>query len=277
MSPAALSAAGHKRVVRKPVPQKSWFFGITFLIWSNGTASDWPGSPVPTRMPKPPPKPLPNPRRTLFDEAAAGLPLFDDLPDGAVERLAAGGFGRGLLTASLRARLRKAGFADMAMLALASPADLTAVRKIGPLRVEAIRAHLLGELGRLLPGARAFHDGDATDRRRRDRLRAVPVADLPLDAALRESLGRAGATAADLAAWRRIECGPDRGLTGADLDRIVAALTLALRPDGPPRAVPAAADETVPADRAERDRAALLRERDREWDEAAPAERDRGA
>ena len=106
--------------------------------------------------------PLPE---TLFGEACARLPLFDGLSDEAIDRLAAGGFGRGLLTAALRARLRKAGLADMGALARATPAELMAVRKIGPVRVLTSRAHVLGELARRVPGARAAHGGEATDRR----------------------------------------------------------------------------------------------------------------
>lgn len=204
---------------------------------------------------------------TLFDAVSARLPLFDGLPDGAVERLAAGGFGRGLLTASLRSRLRKAGFTDMAMLALASRADLLAVRKIGPVRVEAIRAHLLGELARFVPGARADHDLEATGRRRLDRLRAVPG----------ERFGRAGATCADLAERPCAEIRAELEIPAADLDRIAAALALALLPERPPG--PSGADR--PDDdgaleaQAARDRAETIRARDREWDEAAPTGRAR--
>jgi hypothetical protein len=206
-------------------------------------------------------------RPTLFDAVSACLPFFDDLPASVVARLAAGGYGRGLLTASLRARLRKAGFADMG--ALASPADLMAVRKVGPVRVDAIRVHLLGEIARLVPGARAVHDRNATDRRRMERLRAVPLERLALDAALVGRLGPAGTTCADLASRRRPEIGPDRASSAADLDRIVAALVRVLLPESPrvPPADPEAAEEALAA----HDRAALLRDRDREWDEAAPA------
>jgi len=205
---------------------------------------------------------MPKPQPTLFDAVRARLPLFDDLPDGAVERLAAGGYGRGLLTASVRARLRKAGFADQAMLALASPADLMAVRKIGPLRVEAIRDHLLGELARLFWGARAEHDREATDLRRLDRLRALPGA----------RFGRAGETCADLAARRCDALRAELEIPAADFDRLVASLALALQPHRPPVAAPE--DETAYAAQAVRERAELLRERDREWDEAAPAAAD---
>ncbi|WP_342150348.1 hypothetical protein [Methylorubrum sp. SB2] len=201
---------------------------------------------------------MPKPQPTLFDAVRARLPLFDGLPDGVIERLAAGGYGRGLLTASVRARLRKAGFADQAMLALASPAELMAVRKIGPLRVEAIRDHLLGELARLVAGARADHDREATDRRRLERLRALPGA----------RFGRAGETCADLAARRCDALRAELEIPAADFDRLVDALARALRPEQPP--LPAVEDETARAAQATRTRAELLRERDREWDEAAP-------
>lgn len=193
---------------------------------------------------------------TLFEAISARLPLFDGLPEGAVERLAADGYGRGLLTASLRARLRKAGFADRGALALASPADLMAVRKVGPVRVVAIRDHLLGELARLVSGARAEHDRDATDRRRLDRLRAMPG----------DRFGRAGETCADLALWRCADLRIELEIPATEIDRIAEALALALRPEPPRPSSPV----DVPGHEPERDRAALLRERDREWDEAAP-------
>ncbi len=170
---------------------------------------------------------------TLFDEASERLPLFDDLPDGAVERLAAGELGRGLLTASLRARLRRAGLVDMGMLALATPIDLMAVRKIGPVRVGTIRAHVLDELARLYLGARAIHNEDATTRRRMDRLHATPAERLPRDA---------------------------------------AALARLLAPDKPCAQLRPATGEGDAAHeaKAKRERAEALRKRDREWDEAAP-------
>lgn len=201
-------------------------------------------------------------RPILFDEVSARLPLFDGLPGDAVERLAAGGFGRGLLTPSLRARLRKAGFADLRSLALAPPADLMAVRKIGSVRVATIRAHLLGELARMVPGARAEHDRDATDRRRWERLSAMPG----------ERFGWAGATCADIALRPRAEIGGELEIPAADLDRIVEALVLALLPDraqAPSAAAPD--DEGAREARMARERAERLRERDREWDEAAPS------
>lgn len=210
--------------------------------------------------------------QTLFDQVIARLPLFDDLPEEAVDRLTVSGFGRGLLTAAIRARLRKAGFADMGMLALATPIDLMAVRKIGPVRVDAIRVHVLGELARFIPGVRAAHDKDATDRRRLDRLRALPVGWPPLDGALTERFGTAGLTWADLALMRHKEAAQVLGISTADLDGIASALVRTLVPDTP-RAMPAAAlhgDDAAQDARATRAYTELLRERDREWDEAAP-------
>lgn len=212
------------------------------------------------------------PHQTLFAEARARLPLFDTLPEAAVDRLALGGFGSGLLTASLRTRLRKAGFAHMGALALATPADLMAVRKIGPVRIEGIRAHVLGELARLAPGARAAHDADATDQRRLDRLRAVAAEPMPLGGAPAERLGPAGATWADLALMPRAEAAQVLGVSAADLERLVSALVLALRPD-PPRVEPVAAareEDAARETRVARERAELRQEQDREWEEAAP-------
>ncbi|PXW53965.1 hypothetical protein BY998_12260 [Methylobacterium sp. B4] len=215
---------------------------------------------------------MPDPLNRLADEASARLPLFDDLPAGTVDRLAALGFGRGLLTAAIRARLRKAGFADMGALALATPADLMMVRKIGPVRVEAIRAHLLGELARLVPGARAAHDRDATDRRRLDRLRAVPVEPALLGRALVERFGPAGATWADLASLPRAQALRALGISAADLEDFVSALARALQPDRPgPLPAGTTREDDAREAMAEPDRAEIQRERDREWDEAAPA------
>ena len=213
--------------------------------------------------------PLPE---TLFGDASARLPLFDDLSDEAIDRLAAGGFGRGLLTAALRARLRKAGFTDMGALARATPAELMAVRKIGPVRVLTIRAHVLGELARLVPGARAAHDGDATDRRRLDRLRGLPAGPLPLVGIVAERFGPAGPTWADLVSMRRAEAIQALGIAAADLDAIVSALVLTLLP-APPRTLPVAAmreEDTAPETKAGRVHAELQLARDREWEEAAP-------
>lgn len=210
---------------------------------------------------------------TLFDEVSARLPLFDGLTGDSVERLSSSGYGRGLLTASLRARLRKAGFADMGALVRASPTDLLAVRKIGPLRVAALRTHLLGELARMVPGARADHDTEATQRRRLERLRNAPTATLSLEPSLRARLARAFTTGADLAQRRRTEIGTDLGIASVDLDRIVVALMRAVQPaPSPATSDIRTRDDGVEQDAGDRlDRAELLKERDREWDAAAPA------
>ncbi|MBK3406437.1 hypothetical protein H0176_28740 [Methylorubrum populi] len=211
------------------------------------------------------------PPQTLLDEASAQLPLFDDLTDAAVDRLAAGGFGRGLLSAALRARLRKAGFSDMEALARATPANLKAVRKIGPVRVVAIRAHILNELARLLPDARATHDQSATDQRRLDRLRAVPAGALLLVPLLVERSGSADPTWADLAAMRRVEAARALGLSAADLDAIVSALVRALLPERQRIQSAPIHDQDAASDvRNQEAHTELLRARDREWDEAAP-------
>ncbi|BAU88886.1 hypothetical protein MPPM_0281 [Methylorubrum populi] len=212
------------------------------------------------------------PPQTLFDAASAQLPLFDDLSDAVIERLALGGFGRGLLTAALRARLRKAGLADMAALARAAPADLAAVRKIGPVRLAAIRAHILDELARLLPGARTMHDQHSTDRRRLTRLRTVPADALRLIPPLMERYGSDGPNWADLALMRRAEAARVLRVSDADLDGIVAAFVRALRPapQHTPSSTTAHEANAAGDARAETAHAELLRERDREWDEAAP-------
>ncbi len=212
------------------------------------------------------------PHQTLFDEASAHLPLFDDLSDATVDRLALGGFGRGLLTTPLRARLRKGGFANMGALALATPVALMAVRKVGPVRVGAIRAHILDELARFLPDARAMHDRDTTDRRRLDRLRTVPVTALRLVPALVERCGSAGPGWADLAALRRLEVARALGVSATEVDGIVSALVRAILPDpqGMPSPRTLREDDTPRGMDMGKADAEQLRERDREWDEAAP-------
>lgn len=82
------------------------------------------------------------------------LPLFDDLPGDTIHRLSASGYGRGFLTTSLRARLRKADFGDLGHLAQSSPDAITKVRKFGAIRVAAVRTYILEEIARWLPGAR---------------------------------------------------------------------------------------------------------------------------
>ncbi|MET0258429.1 MAG: hypothetical protein ABW179_07590 [Methylobacterium sp.] len=213
----------------------------------------------------------------LFDEVCARLPLFEDLPRDAPQRLAAAGFGRGLLTGAVRSRLRKAGFADMGMLALATPAELTSVRKIGPVRLQAIRAHVLDELARTYPDARVFHGTDATATRRMDRLRSMPANRLPLGETLLGALGCIGETCAALATRGRSECLRTGAVAATDLDGVVTALVDGLLQDCPRAAPPIGHDPAVD-DVGERERRdETMRERDREWEEAAPRVRYRGS
>ena len=160
----------------------------------------------------------------------------------------------------------------MGMLALATPADLTSVRKVGPIRAGVIRSHVLDELARFYPDARSDHSEEATARRRMERLRAIPVERLPLDAVTIEWLGRLGRTCADLAQRPRVECEPATGILVADPDLIVVALTRLLLPDRSHTRPTAATreDDAVQEAETRRVRAEMLRERDREWDEAAP-------
>lgn len=211
----------------------------------------------------------------LFDEVSARLPLFEDFPEGAPERLAAAGLGRGLLTAAVRGRLRKAGFTDMGVLALATPAELTKVRKIGPVRLLAIRAHVLDELARIYPDARAFHALDATASRRMDRLRTMPAGRLPLKGAAFEELGRAGESCATVAMRGRNECLKTPAIAAGDLDAVVVTLARFLLQDRPRVAPTIEADPAGTEVRIRDERARMLRERDREWEEAAPNERSR--
>ncbi len=194
----------------------------------------------------------------LIDKVFARLPLFDDLSADALERLSTAGLGRGLLTPTVRARLRRAGFDDMGKLALATPSELTAVRKIGPVRVGAIRAHILDELARFEADTRARHSKDATARRRIDRLRASPAQRLPLPVADIQGLG-------DVGAFQAIQTD--------DLDGIVSALVRLLLTDQQRHQITASTrkDDAVENGGLARDRAELLRARDREWDEADPA------
>ena len=216
---------------------------------------------------------------TLFAEVGARLPLFEDLPPDTIEQLTASGFGRGLLTASLRSRLRKAGFRDLGHLAGSSPDAITGIRKFGPVRLERLRTFLLGEIARGLPGARAIHAAEATRDRRLGRLRDMPVGSLPLDADAIAALGLAGGSCADLAGRSRDDLLGTGRVTSGDVDRIVAALAgflgagrpIAPRPAEDSGDVPAAAVEAIAARRAAR-----LAEQDREWEEAAPVGGRRG-
>ncbi|WP_336491101.1 hypothetical protein [Methylobacterium nigriterrae] len=211
---------------------------------------------------------------SLFAEACARLPLFEDLSRDSIERLSASGFGRGFLTASLRARLRKADFRDLGHLAQSSPDAIAKVRKFGPVRLEAVRTFILEEIARSLAGAREMHTLEATRERRLARLRAMPVERLSLDEHEIAALGFEGGSCADIAGRSRLELLRAGVMASSDLDRIVTSLARFLREGRPiiPPAVEAsaeapAADTTDAAAR----RAALLAEQDREWEEAAPA------
>ncbi len=211
----------------------------------------------------------------LFAEVCARLPLFEGLAEDTIEHLSASGFGRGFLTASLRARLRKAGFQDLGHLARSSPDAITRIRKFGPVRLERVRSFILDAVARRLPDARALHAAEATRARRLGRLRDVPVGQLPLDPGALAALGpEAGTgTCAGIAGRSRLDL-LDGGATPGDVDRIVAALAHVLGAGGTvaPRATEADPGAAVPeaaADAARR--AALLAEQDREWEAAAPA------
>jgi hypothetical protein len=213
------------------------------------------------------------PSDSLFAEVSARLPLFDGLPPETVQQLSASGYGRGLLTASLRARLRKAAFRDLGHLALSSPEAIARVRKFGPVRVEQVRSFILNELARWLPGARAVHAPEATRARRLGRLRGLPASRLPLIADQVAALGPEGESCADLAARSRLDLLRTAAVTAGDVDRVVAALAQFLGAGSPGAPVPPAAPEAAAAAEVETlaaQRAALRAEQDREWDEAAP-------
>ncbi|WP_165937818.1 hypothetical protein [Methylobacterium segetis] len=205
---------------------------------------------------------------SLFCEICARLPLFEDLRPELIARLSAAGLGRGLLTASLRARLRKAGFADLGQIAQSAPAAILQVRKFGPVRVEALRAFILEEIARAAPGARVRHAAEALAERRLARLREIPLDRLPLEADEIARLAFAR-TCADLAAHSRMALVHRGAIASADLDRLVTTLARFLGEGGPIIPAPAALPEE--ADGSEARRAASLAERDREWEEAAPA------
>ncbi|WCS28827.1 hypothetical protein LOK46_31885 (plasmid) [Methylobacterium sp. NMS14P] len=212
---------------------------------------------------------------SLMAEVGARLPLFDGLSPDAIQRLSAEGFGRGLLTASLRARLRKAGFPDLGHLAQSSPVAIAATRKFGPVRVERVRHFILDALARWLPRAREMHTSEATRDRRLGRLRGLSAGCLPLAAGQIAALRFEDGSCADIATCSRLGLLRTGAVTSGDVDHVVATLThLARAADPiPPRpldeagAAPAG-DAAALAAR----RAALLSERDREWDAAAPTE-----
>ena len=198
------------------------------------------------------------------------MPLFDDLPVGAIQHLSELGFGRGFLTASLRARLRKAGFRDLGHLAGSSPDAIARVRKFGPIRVAWIRAFILDAIARHSPGARAMHTPEATRARRLQQLRGAPVGRLLPEADWVAAFGVAGGSCADLAGRSRRELLGTGLLTPGDVDGIVTALAGLLeagRAITPPPAAPAT---EAPAEVLAAHRAAQLAERDREWEDAAP-------
>ncbi|MCJ2134265.1 hypothetical protein MKK69_09385 [Methylobacterium sp. J-026] len=218
---------------------------------------------------------LPRSRRTvrsdcLFAEVCARLPLFEGLAEDTIADLSASGFGRGFLTASLRARLRKAGVQDLGHLARSSPDAITGIRKFGPVRLERVRSVILDALARRLPDARARHAADATRARRLGRLRDMPVGCLPLDPGALAALGLEGGTCAGIADRSRLDL-LGGGATPGEVDRIVAALAhvLGAGETVAPRATEAGPDAPEP-DAAAR-RAALRAEQDRDWEAAAPA------
>ena len=220
-------------------------------------------------MPGRPPRNAPS--DGLVAEVSASLPLFEDLPGDTIRHLSEAGFGRGFLTASLRARLRKAGFRDLGHLAESSPDAIAGVRKFGPVRVERVRAFIVDEIARCLPGGRALHTPEAAGARRLSRLQAVPVGRLPLDAAAVAALGLEGGTCADVAGRSRRELLGTGVVTSGEVDRVVATLARFLeagRPFTPPTADGVEAPPDAAAVAAHR--AALLAERDREWEDAAP-------
>ncbi|MCE4226537.1 hypothetical protein HCU64_22600 [Methylobacterium sp. C25] len=183
------------------------------------------------------------------------------------------GFGRRLLTGYVRGCLRKAGFSDMAALALATPVELIEARKIGPARITTIRNHVWMDLARRYPGVRDFHSAGETTARRMQRLQAMPADRLPFNSETLEALGLTGATCATFATRDRRECLKTRMVTTRQLDRAVAALADFMLENMPRQAQPARPTEENPAaaeSRIYEERARLLQERDREWEEAAP-------
>lgn len=211
---------------------------------------------------------------SLIGEVSERLPSFEDLPPDTLQRLSASGFGRGFLTVSLRARLRKAGYRDLGDLARTSPAAISSIRKFGPVRVDLVRTHILAEVARWLPGAREVHSDGATRDRRLGRLRDLPVERLPLTAAAIAALGCGGHSCADLAGRSRLELLDTGAVTTCDVERIIAMLVHVLE-EGRARSSQSAqiAGDTPTTEtqtNAAR-RAALLAQQDREWEDAAPA------
>jgi hypothetical protein len=202
---------------------------------------------------------------SLFGEVSARLPLFEGLPPDTLQQLATAGFGRGFLTASLRARLRKAGYRDLGHLAQSSPEAISGIRKFGPVRVEAVRTFILNEIGRWLPGGRDVHAAGATGERRLGRLREMPVDRLLLGTdAIAAIAGRSRRDLLDTGA-----------VMSSDVDRLVTMLARFLAVGSAP--APRSADATIDAPATEAEaiaarRASLRAQQDREWEEAAPVE-----
>ena len=207
---------------------------------------------------------------SLFDEVSARLPLFEGLTPDTIQQLSASGFGRGFLTASLRARLRKAGYGDLGHLAQSAPEAIARIRKFGPVRVALVRAFILNELGRWLPGAREAHTAGATRERRLGRLRALSVERLPLDADDIAALGCAGATCAEIADRSRLDLLRTGAVTAGDMDRLITTLVCLLAVGRTPAPVPVDGS-ALEAEAVAAGRAAQLASQDREWEEAAPA------
>ncbi len=211
---------------------------------------------------------------SLFDEVCARLPFFEGLPPSTLQCLSASGFGRGFLTVSLRARLRKAGYRDLGYLAQTSPAAIASIRKFGPVRVELVRTFILTEVARWLPGAREVHTDGATRERRLGRLRDLPVERLPLTADQIATLGWTGWSCADVAGHSSLELLDTGAVTSSDVDRIVTTLTGFLGGGRSTPSLSAQITEDMAASEMETTaarRAAMLAKQDREWEEAAPS------
>lgn len=213
---------------------------------------------------------------SLFDEVSVRLPLFEDLPPDAIQHLSTSGFGRGFLTVSLRARLRRAGYQDLGQLARTSPEAIDSLRKFGPVRIDLIRTFILAEIARWLPGAREMHATGATRERRLEKLRGKPVESLPLAADEIAALGCVGCTCADLAGLSRFELLGTGIVNARDVDRIVTTLARLLDGSRASAFLSAQVAGDAPAPETETEtiasrRAALLADQDREWDDAAPA------
>ncbi|MCJ2089740.1 hypothetical protein MKK88_27685 [Methylobacterium sp. E-005] len=211
---------------------------------------------------------------SLFGEVSERLPLFEPLPPDVLHALTTSGLGRGCLTASLRARLRKAGYRDLGHLAQTSPEAIASIRKFGPVRTDYVRTFILAEIARWLPGARETHAAGATGARRLERLRDWPVEQLPLDADAIAALGLAGCSCADMAGQSRFELLGTGVVLSGDVDRVVTTLARFLGGGGMAASLPTQGAIDAPASETEAiaaRRAAQLATQDREWEDAAPA------